>query len=489
MLCKIYPAILFLNIFYPLNIKLGTVCADEEDFYASRFNKSISDVEYNDLFSTIKKYIDSIQRYVGLDVEGRQQAKQNLFTLLEDGMNLIRFPDKEKTVTKEKKSTIPLCEETDAAKIITSHGYEAETHTVLTADGYMLTMQRIISKVSFPKQTVVLHHGLLGSAEDWLLLGPGKALPYLLSNQGHDVWLLNARGNKYSRLQAANYSEFDYWDFSWHEMGVYDLPATITYIGEYTNDADIHYIGHSMGGTALLVLLSTIPEYNDRLKSAILLAPLGFMYHAKGPLKYLAKSLKTTSKVNLKRGQEFSGDAAFNEKIVKKFCKGTKETCANPLLLCANGAREMKDYVLMKNILTHSPAGGSAKTVKHYVQLIKSGHFRMFDYGVTNNQMVYKRRRPPKYDLKAITLSISLFTSPSDWLASPSDIVRLSSQLDKVKMNYVVKKKDFGHLDFVWSLEAPKLLFHLLVNSLQIDITHKKGKIIVKPIPGSKNLD
>jgi len=35
--------------------------------------------------------------------------------------------------------------------------------------------------------------------------------------------------------------------FSWHEMGVYDLPANFDYILGTTGAEDLYYVGHSMG--------------------------------------------------------------------------------------------------------------------------------------------------------------------------------------------------------------------------------------------------
>ena len=60
---------------------------------------------------------------------------------------------------------------------------------------------------------------------------PSESLAYILADSGFDVWLGNNRGTTYSR-EHVNYTIHDkeFWDFSFHEMGVYDLPAEIDYI-------------------------------------------------------------------------------------------------------------------------------------------------------------------------------------------------------------------------------------------------------------------
>lgn len=82
-------------------------------------------------------------------------------------------------------------------------------------------------------QPVFLQHGLLASSADWLLSGPEKGLGFILADAGYDVWMGNARGNSYSRKHVSMKNDQSaFWDFSWHEMAVYDLPAEIDYVYE-----------------------------------------------------------------------------------------------------------------------------------------------------------------------------------------------------------------------------------------------------------------
>ena len=67
--------------------------------------------------------------------------------------------------------------------------------------------------------------------------------------------------------------------FSWHEMGVYDLPAEIDYVLKETSQEDLFYIGHSMGTTMFYVLQSEKPEYSSKIRHMISLAPIAYMGH------------------------------------------------------------------------------------------------------------------------------------------------------------------------------------------------------------------
>jgi len=99
------------------------------------------------------------------------------------------------------------------------------------------------------------------------------------------VWLGNNRGNIYCRKNMwTNTTEREFWDFSWHEMGVYDLPAQVDYVLRTTGQRAMHFVGISQGGTVFLVLNSMMPQYNAVFKSATLLAPVAYVSNTKSGL-------------------------------------------------------------------------------------------------------------------------------------------------------------------------------------------------------------
>lgn len=170
---------------------------------------------------------------------------------------------------------------TGTEQIIIADGYEVEKHQVLTADGYLLSLFRIPGNLTTP---VFLQHGILCSSADWIILGPGKALAYLLADAGYDVWLGNARGNTNSREhETIDPKMAKFWNFSWHEMGVLDLPAMIDYILDRTGQKSLHYAGHSQGTTSFFVMASLKPEYNRKIRSMHALAPVAFIGHLRSP--------------------------------------------------------------------------------------------------------------------------------------------------------------------------------------------------------------
>lgn len=74
---------------------------------------------------------------------------------------------------------------------------------------------------------------------------------------------------------------------SFHEMGLYDLPAELQYIAELKK-SKIIYIGHSMGTTNFYVMASQRPNTASMVEIMFSLAPIAFMAHTTSPFKMLA---------------------------------------------------------------------------------------------------------------------------------------------------------------------------------------------------------
>lgn len=65
--------------------------------------------------------------------------------------------------------------------------------------------------------------------------------------------------------------------FSWHEIGYYDLPASIEYIRRTTTQTTLFYVGHSQGCTAFYSMVSLRPELNSIFNLMVALAPPTYM--------------------------------------------------------------------------------------------------------------------------------------------------------------------------------------------------------------------
>ncbi|XP_049765584.1 lipase 3-like [Schistocerca cancellata] len=368
----------------------------------------------------------------------------------------------------------------DTPELLKKYGYPCEEHVVETEDGYILRMFRIPYGKASPlvpgerKPAVLVQHGLMNSADDWVIMGPNASLAYILADKGYDVWLGNIRGNWYSqRHRTLSPEEDKYWRFSWHEHGIYDMPAQIDYVLNATGHKQIYYIGHSMGTTMFYVGMSMKPEYNEKIRAMFSLAPIAYMNHMISPLFQLLAKFTTSAQVLLYLigASKFTPSQELIRLIQPKICNDkavTEPICTNVVFMICGFDKEQVVEEKLAAISSHIPAGSSTRQFIHYAQGIDKGHFRQYDHGMVENIKRYKQPTPPDYKLINVKAPVYLFYSLNDWLAGPQDIDRLYTQLGNAKRKFKVAYEKFNHLDFTYGKDAYDLVYkHVL------DLMHK----------------
>ena len=122
----------------------------------------------------------------------------------------------------------------------------------------------------------------------------------------------------------------------------------------------------------------------------------------------------------------------------------------------------------------------------HWLQMVNSGEFQKFDFGATGNLKHYGTPTPPlcgaidppllpliqlSFDFHFTSYNISQFPKGmpvafyiggQDELADPTDVAELLSVFPSKP--HVVSIATYSHLDFVWALDASKLVYADLIN-------------------------
>uniref|UniRef100_A0A1I8PSP0 Lipase n=1 Tax=Stomoxys calcitrans TaxID=35570 RepID=A0A1I8PSP0_STOCA len=337
----------------------------------------------------------------------------------------------------------------DTAQLIAKYKYPIETHYVTTEDKYILCLHRISNR---GKPPVFLMHGLLDSSAAWVIMGPTKSLGYYLYDNDYDVWMGNARGNRYSRNHTDLNPDKDelFWTFSWHEIGVNDLPAMLDYVLKQTGYKKIGYFGHSQGTTAFWVMCAMHPKYNEIITMMHAIAPVAFMKHLKAPLLPLAQTA-------LEAAQNRISEFMPHTKWFWKSCflsKLTEVACVEALFQIMGRDLPQTNMTMLPAILGHFPAGCNLKQITHYLQLVENDRFCLFDYGLEENMKLYKQSSPPDYPLEKITAPVGLYYTLNDYLTNDVDVERLAQLLPNVVKKKLFPSKTWNHMALIWGIDA-----------------------------------
>ncbi|XP_034238651.1 lipase 1-like isoform X2 [Thrips palmi] len=315
-------------------------------------------------------------------------------------------------------------------KLAEMYGYHADSHDVVTPDGYILTIQRLSKphahNSSRHRSPVLVGHALMASSELWIFR-EDENLALQLVDHGFDVWLANFRGTPYGvRHRTLSPKSHEFWDFSWHENGVMDQAAMIDYVLNTTGHARLFALSYSMSCTATMVLLSERPEYNAKIIANVFFAPAAFFKNPAG-WWHLAKTLMNTFPDYARRLRNATGGYVINDKLpfsdvsLTTLCPAAKSnTVFAPVCKMLSDFFEGKrSYLgsdkLLRGLTIRFPSGASIRQGVHYAQSIqKDGEFRKYDFGSARNFELYGSSEPPSYNLTSITSPIHIYCGLED---------------------------------------------------------------------------
>ncbi|XP_068908054.1 lipase member K-like [Tenebrio molitor] len=354
-------------------------------------------------------------------------------------------------------------------ELIKRHIGHSETYSVTTEDGYILTIFRIPKKN--PKGVIILQHPVTTDSIVWVGQS-NESLAFMLWHQGYDIWLPNHRGTYFSRNHVnLTTSDARYWDFSFHEIGLYDYKTIIDFVKTKTNQTVI-FISHSMSTTSSLIYASLRPEEAlNSVKVFISMSPVCYLKHVKSPVKYLAPITPLLKMINkllhITHLQEYDSNLM---KFLRLFTLHLPfKYFASIILSVWQGWNPQEfDPALINLSISQHPRSYPWKIFYHYVQQFNAGRFQMYDYGIIMNKKLYNIIIPPEYPIDKIIVPTYLIYSKEDSIATPDDVELLYNKLNpRAKIYGKLMVTGINHVDFHYGIHRKEKVFNKIKQLLE----------------------
>ena len=300
------------------------------------------------------------------------------------------------------------------------------------------------------KPVVYFQHGVLDSADTWIMHKSQFAPAFIVARAGYDVWLGNTRGNKYSHDHAGSVSNYDKWNYDFEVMGDGDIVPLIDYALKVTGQKKVAYIGHSQGTSQMFYGLSHNEAYfADRVSIFLALGPVTDIHNCKSSLIHVFAEFQSliADTAGLLGFYEFFPANWITTGFMRLFCGTVPQICEFGLFLISDEDPTLNDQDRTPVFLGHFPSGTSLRSIQHYAQILQAKKFQRMDFGRTTNQKLYGQDTPPIINLENIsTVPIAMFVGTSDQLATVADNRQTKTQL-KTLVHY--KEYPLGHMSFL----------------------------------------
>ncbi|GKT96172.1 AB-hydrolase associated lipase region family protein [Colletotrichum tofieldiae] len=356
------------------------------------------------------------------------------------------------------------------------YGYEAEEHVLQTKDGYLLGLHRLAWKKgeegqkvnsgpgSLKKKVLYLHHGLLMNSEVWVCLtDEQRCLPFVLAEQGYDVWLGNNRGNKYSKKSVHHSPKSPgFWNFSIDEFAFHDIPDTIAYILETTEQESLSYIGFSQGTAQAFATLAIHPKLNQQVNVFIALAPaMSPAGLSNGIVDALIKASPQVLFLLFGRRSILSSATMWQSILYPPIFVRVIDMGLSFLFNW-----QTKNISLSQKLAAypHLYSFTSTKSVVHWFQIIRNKSFQMYDDDVhppVSISSSSKYTKVAKYPTRNIKTPIVLVYGGSDSLV---DIKVMLKELPP--QTVATEIPHYEHLDFLWGRDVDVQVFPTFTDAL-----------------------
>ncbi|CAM9367016.1 unnamed protein product [Ascophyllum nodosum] len=350
-----------------------------------------------------------------------------------------------------------------ARELVEAEGFRLEDHHAVTADGFVLVMHRVLdpdrvrisatsSDAASHRPVVLLMHGLMQDSESLLCGGRDHSLALRLAAAGFDVFLGNARGNRYSHkhLRLSPQTSDAYWNFSIDELASFDTPAMVEQTLKASGQSKLCYIGFSQGSAQAFAAFSSNNDLLDKICLFVALSPAARANHLSPSL------LLSLVQANLRQvfiyllfGRRRMVPVALTwQRIMSREFFITTIDVAVGYLFSWKASQASVSMKRKFELYPHIYSYTSVKCVVHWFQMMYSGRLCMFADSSAAQYI------PVTYDVRRISCPVVLVHGGSDQLV---EVETLKDTLPNLVVS--IREEAYEHLDTMWADTAKDTVF------------------------------
>lgn len=394
-------------------------------------------------------------------------------------------------------------------ELILQAGFKYENHYAQADDGYITQLVRIINPLADRKQLkqppVALFHGGTLDTSNYVMQSTSqhhperwprvhgqihtswnRSLGFLLANNGYDVWLVGTRGcnranqghrwlKKWTPLLSLNIGSSPSWmasnweasrrywmNYTLDDIGDKEMPRQIDRILQLTGARRVSMLVYSITGPPSMALLSTRPEYAEKVHNYVLKGPIMSDRNAGRHLKLLWRLVSDV--VSDELGSLIIPELALSQPVrnlVLAIAESPllRYTLVKLVTLIGFGSSPKFNTFLEPGLFNRVLLPASFTTLRHICKIASSGKIQRYDFGPIGNALKYGSVYAPEYDLSKM--------NPHNWLVVTAENDPLNSLEDVQKLAKTAPKKPFkhvyvknaNHLDLTTMVEVDKEVY------------------------------
>jgi lysosomal acid lipase/cholesteryl ester hydrolase len=248
------------------------------------------------------------------------------------------------------------------------------------------------------------------------------------------MWFASFRGSVYSSHVDLTEKDPDYWDYSFDEFALFDIPTVIEYVIKATNYQKVAVLAHSQGTLSMFgSLIFKSAELESKVSVYAALSPVFRVDHLAiaGIFKYfflesnIFDILEKFGVYTIFRRNKVLSDALYG------ICAVTPKLCQWFVdLLCSSVVAPYDNLEAYKYLAYHMPNSFTIKNIRQFRQIYQSKGVYMYDFGIPENTRIYGTNKPPMYDISNIaSIPIGLFREKYDRFTTEPDFIYLHDAL------------------------------------------------------------